>query len=116
MTTKNRLSDSGVSRRDMMRLGAGGLGFGLFGGIGPVPYALSQASQRAAANPSGRILVVVLLLVGTYLASTYGPPPPNMTTVAVSDIVFILAIGALAGWADRRAIPEELVARGLSHR
>jgi uncharacterized membrane protein YeiB len=63
-----------------------------------------------------RILVVVLLLVGTYLASTYGPPPPNMTTVAVADIVFILAIGALAAWADRRATPEELSAQGLSHR
>jgi hypothetical protein len=65
---------------------------------------------------AGRILVVVLLLVGTYLASTYGPPLPNMMTVAVSNIVLILAMGALAGWADRRAIPEELAARGLSHR
>ena len=64
----------------------------------------------------GRILLVVLLLVGAYLASTYGPPPPNMTTVAVSDIVFILAMGALAGWADRRATNEELAALGLSHR
>ena len=34
MTTKDRLHDSsGVSRRDMMRLGAGGIGFGLFGTI-----------------------------------------------------------------------------------
>jgi len=65
---------------------------------------------------AGRILVVVLLLVGTYLASVYGPPPPSMTIVAVSDIVFILAIGALAGWADRRATNEELAARGLSQR
>ncbi len=64
----------------------------------------------------GRILLVVLLLVGAYLASTYGPPPPNMTTVAVSDIVFILAMGALAGWADHRATNEELAALGLSHR
>ena len=58
MTTRNRLGDSGVSRRDMMRLGAGGVGFGLFGGIGPVPYLLSQASRAAAATQSGRILVV----------------------------------------------------------
>jgi uncharacterized protein (DUF1501 family) len=41
-----------------MRLGAGGLGFGLFGGIGPVPQALSQASRAAAATTTGRILVV----------------------------------------------------------
>ncbi len=65
---------------------------------------------------AARILVVVLLLVGVYLASMYGPLPPSMTTVAVSDIVLILAVGALAGWADRRAAPEELSARGLSHR
>ena len=58
MATKSRLSDCGVSRRDLMRIGAGGLGFGLFGGIGPVPFVLSQASQAAAATPSGRILVV----------------------------------------------------------
>jgi uncharacterized protein (DUF1501 family) len=58
MATKSRLSDCGVSRRDMMRIGAGGLGFGLFGGIGPVPLLLSQASQAAAATPSGKILVV----------------------------------------------------------
>ena len=32
MSTKSRLSDSGVSRRDMIRIGAGGLGFGFFGG------------------------------------------------------------------------------------
>lgn len=42
----------------MLRLGAGGLGFGLFGGIGPVPYVLGQASRAAAATTSGRILVV----------------------------------------------------------
>jgi len=58
VTTKNRLGDSGVSRRDMIRLGAGGVGFGLWGGIGPVPYLLSQASRAAAATQSGRILVV----------------------------------------------------------
>jgi uncharacterized protein (DUF1501 family) len=42
----------------MIRLGAGGLGFGLFGGIGPVPYVFSKATEAAAANTSGKILVV----------------------------------------------------------
>jgi hypothetical protein len=65
---------------------------------------------------AGRILIVVVILVATYLASIYGPLPPNMTTVAVSDIVFILAMGALAGWADRRTSNEELAAQGLSRR
>ena len=41
----------------MLRIGAGGLGFGLFGGIGPVPYLFSRASAAAAAE-SGKILVV----------------------------------------------------------
>ncbi len=59
MTGYGTWRDSGVSRREVMRLGAGGLGFGLFGGIGPVPRVLSQASQAAAAAAtSGRILVV----------------------------------------------------------
>jgi uncharacterized protein (DUF1501 family) len=58
MTIKNRLDDSGVSRRDILRLGAGGMGFSLFGGVGPVPSVLGQASRAAAANPSGKILVV----------------------------------------------------------
>jgi hypothetical protein len=39
-----------------------------------------------------------------------------MTVVAVSDIVFLLVIAALAAWADRRASRHELDARGLSHR
>jgi uncharacterized protein (DUF1501 family) len=53
-----KLKESGISRRDMIRLGAGGLGFGLFGGIGPVPYVFSRASEVAAASDSGKILVV----------------------------------------------------------
>ncbi len=59
MTGKGNWRNSGVSRREVMRLGAGGLGFGLFGGIGPVPHVLGQASRAAAAAAtSGRILVV----------------------------------------------------------
>ena len=62
MTTKNGLSDSGVSRRDMMRFGAGGLGFCLFGGIGPVPQVLGEASLAAAAmtvHPAIRVMANV---------------------------------------------------------
>ena len=64
----------------------------------------------------GRILIVVVLLVGTYLASIVRTTAAKHEVVAVSDIVFILAMGALAGWADRRAAHQELAARGLSHR
>jgi hypothetical protein len=63
-----------------------------------------------------RIAIVVLLLVGTYLATLYGPPPPSMRVVAVSGIAFIVGMAALAAWADRRASHEELAARGLSRK
>jgi hypothetical protein len=63
-----------------------------------------------------RLALVALLLVGTYFASQYGPLPPNMTTVAVSDIVFVLVMAALAAWADQRSSPEELEARRISPR
>ncbi len=58
MSGRRKLSDSGVSRRDLIRLGAGGLGFGLFGGLGPVPHVFSQSSELAAQVPAGKILVV----------------------------------------------------------
>ena len=47
MAGKGNWRSSGVSRREVMRLGAGGLGFGLFGGIGPVPYVLQPGEQVA---------------------------------------------------------------------
>jgi hypothetical protein len=65
---------------------------------------------------AGRLAVLVLVLVGTYLASLYGPLPPSMNTVAISGIVFFLVIPAVAAWADRRASPQELEARRLSGR
>jgi uncharacterized protein (DUF1501 family) len=52
------LDESGVSRRDLLKLGAGGLGLGLAGGIGRVPPVLAQAARQVAAAPSGKILVV----------------------------------------------------------
>jgi hypothetical protein len=76
---------------------------------------LARRSHRHPVR-SGRILLVILILVGTYLANTFGTPPPNMTVVAVSDIVFILAMGALAGWADQRATANELAGRGITRR
>jgi hypothetical protein len=72
-------------------------------------------SQRHPVRPV-RLTVVVLLLVGTYFASLFGPAPPSMTVVAVSDILFILVAAALAAWADRRATAEELAARHRSLR
>jgi hypothetical protein len=65
---------------------------------------------------AGRLVVLVIVLVGTYFASLLGPLPPNMATVAVSGIVFFLAVAVLAAWVDRRSTPQELEARRLSTR
>ena len=53
-----RLCDCGVSRRDMIRIGAGGIGFSLFGGLGPVPFVFNKASQVVSAAEANKILVV----------------------------------------------------------
>jgi hypothetical protein len=63
-----------------------------------------------------RLALLVLVLGGTYFASLYGPLPPSMTAVAVSDIIFVLGVAALAAWADRWATPAELEARRLASR
>jgi uncharacterized protein (DUF1501 family) len=58
MTIEKLSSHSGVSRRDLLRLGAGGIGLGLLGSIGPVPPVFGQASRSVATAPAGKILVV----------------------------------------------------------
>lgn len=83
--------------------------------IGGLAVYVARGSNRHPVR-SRRILIVVYLLLGTYIASLYAAPPPSMTVVAVSVIVFIVAMAALAGWADRRTSSEELAARGLSHK
>jgi hypothetical protein len=64
----------------------------------------------------GRLTLVLLVLLGTYLGSQFGPLPSSMTVVAVSDIVFLLAVAWLAAWADRRASVEEVAAHRASPR
>jgi hypothetical protein len=51
-------------------------------------------------------LVVVLLVI--YLASVFGPPPPDVTTIAAADIIGLLGLAVMAAWVDRRASPGEL--------
>jgi len=76
--------------------------------LGVVVY-MSWRSRRHPVRPM-RLALVVLILVATYAASILGPPPPSIPTIAVADIIFILALGLLAGWADRAATPAELAA------
>ena len=83
-------------------------------GVGLAVYLARGSNRHPVRVP--RVLILVLVLVATYIASVYGPLPPSMTAVAVGDIIFMAAMAALAGWADQRASPEELSARGLSHK
>ncbi|HEX6615629.1 MAG TPA: hypothetical protein VF046_04930 [Gemmatimonadales bacterium] len=78
-------------------------------GLGAVVYVMRRSRRHPVR--AGRLAVVLALLLVTYAGSAFGPPPPNVATVAVADIVFILVIGLLAGWADRAATPAELSSR-----
>ena len=62
-------------------------------------------SRRHPVRP-GRLAGLVAVLGGIYLASLLGPPPPNVTTIAVADIVGLLGLTAMAAWVDRRASTE----------
>src|SRR5215467_10518714 len=97
------LRDCGISRRDLIRIGAGGVGFGLFGGLGPVPYVFSKASEvAAAASDSGKILVVFewfggndgLNTIVPYGDSTYYKHRP---TIGIKE-KDVLKIDARFGW------------------
>lgn len=72
-------------------------------------------SHRHPVRP-GRLAGVVLVLVAIHLVSSFGPPPPSVTAIAVADIVGLLLLTAFAAWADRRATPAELAAAGLPAR
>ena len=94
------------------------IGFGVWGNL-PLTIALEllvfgagiavyviRRSHRHPARP-GPLLGLVLLLLALYAASMVGPPPPSETAIAVTDLVGLLALAALAGWVDRRAEPVE---------
>ena len=83
-------------------------------GVGVAVYVIRR-SRRHPARP-GRLIGLVVLLLALYAASVVGPPPPSETAIAVTDLVGLLALAALAGWVDRRAAPEELAAAGLTQR
>src|SRR5882672_11832887 len=102
MPTKHLLSGSGVTRRDMIRMGAGGLGFGLFGGLGPVPRVFGEASQQATARDSGRILVVFEWFGGNDGLNTIVPYGDAMyykhrPTIGIKE-KDVLKIDAHFGW------------------
>jgi uncharacterized protein (DUF1501 family) len=102
MTSKNPWDETGVSRRDMLRLGAGGLGLGLLGGIGAAPPVFAQASRSIAANPTGKILVVFEWFGGNDGLNTivpYGDPLyyKHRPTIGIKE-ADVLKIDAQFGW------------------
>jgi uncharacterized protein (DUF1501 family) len=102
MTVPKKLADCGISRRDLIRLGTGGLGFSLVGGIGPVPYLFSKASEVAAATDSGKILVVFEWFGGNDGLNTIVPYGDAMyykhrPTIGIKE-KSVLKIDAQFGW------------------
>ena len=75
-------------------------------GAGVALY-VARRSRRHPVRPI-RLGFIVLLLVGTYVASLVAAPPPSVGVIGASDVIFILGMGALAGWADRAASAAEL--------
>jgi hypothetical protein len=63
-----------------------------------------------------RLASLVLLLIATYLAAHYGPVPPNVTRLGITDVLLLLGLAAFASWADRRPTPLELEARRVPSR
>ncbi|MEO6056004.1 MAG: hypothetical protein ABIQ49_04115 [Gemmatimonadales bacterium] len=109
------LGDLPLAGNDTTKLGLGlwrhfgasvGLELLLLGG-GLALY-LTSRSRRHPVRPVA-LGLVLLLLLGAYAAALFGPPPPSVTAIAVTDIGFMLLMGALAAWADRAALPAELV-------
>jgi hypothetical protein len=76
---------------------------------------IALRSNRHPVRPV-RLAVLVLVLLATYFAAQNGPVPTSLKVVGVSDLVLLLTLAALAGWADRRATPAEVEHRRLSSR
>lgn len=59
-------------------------------------------SRRHPVHP-GRLTGFVVVLLGIYLANLFGPPPTNVTAIAVVVIVGLPLLAAFAAWVDRAA-------------
>ena len=75
-------------------------------GAGLAVYVLFR-SRRHPVRP-GRLAALTALLLGIYLLNLLGPPPPDVTAIAVADIIGLLALAAFAAWVDRPAVATEV--------
>jgi len=68
--------------------------------LGVVLYAKSApARDRIGAFAFWSLMGVLVL---AYLANYFGPPPPNVTAIAIGDLAGGALFGLWAWWADRR--------------
>jgi uncharacterized protein (DUF1501 family) len=86
----------------MLRVGAGGLGFGLLGGVAPAQSVLAQASRGVASNRNGRILVVFEWFGGNDGLNTIVPYGDDLyyrhrPTIGIREKE-VLAIDERFGW------------------
>ena len=92
------------------------LGLGLWGSVGGTLAAelgmlvaglaiYAAFGSRRHPVRSGRLTGFVVVLLGIYLLSLFGPPPPSVTAIGIADIVGFTALALFAGWVDRRADP-----------
>jgi hypothetical protein len=87
---------------------------GLVLAVGLAFYLRSRSHRHPVRR--GRLAALLLLLIVVYGAAVFGQPPPGVTLLALGDIVLLVALSVLAGWADRRASVAELASAGLSRR
>jgi hypothetical protein len=79
---------------------------------GAAVYALRESKRHPVRWV--RLTMILLVLAAVYAAAIKGPPPPSVMAVGAADIVFILAMTALAAWADKAPSPAERAsARGV---
>ncbi len=74
-------------------------------GAGLAAYVAFRSRRHPAR--AGRLAGFVAVLLLIYAANVFGPPPPDVTTLALADIVGLLALAGMAAWVDRSARPSE---------
>lgn len=72
-------------------------------GIGLRLYTRATEARGRAGRISLAVLVAVLLL--SYFSSAFGPPPPNVTAIALAGTAGFAILLALAAWVDRTRSP-----------
>jgi hypothetical protein len=68
-------------------------------GLGVAIYLRSRSRRHPVRT--GRLVVVLVVLIGVYAASLLGPEPPSVTAIGLSGAAFFALMPLLGAWADR---------------